>query len=504
MRLLKYELYKIVTQKLFWGALIAVLVVNIASLVWFNRPEGLPHSETRAMFDAIRIMPRDDKIEYLESQAEFLQYFVLLENLESTREIVASGMSVIITYDDIVLIEGQLEELRERISGRFDLEQNITAEAARTQIELINQVIGELSVNHYAVFLDNVERAAERNRTLNIFGDENSFAFRNIEKTQADFAGMRDIVIRYDVNLGLETLFDSPSTDILLIILILVICIALISDEKEKRLFLLLKATPHGVGRTIAAKMGAMALCVFAVSLVVFVSNVIYAELTFGLGDLTRPIQSVPDLMISTMRISLGEFICLFFAIKTLGLITVGLVVMLITLHARHGIIALGSVGLLGVFSHLLSTIPVVSSWNWLRFLNFATLVRPYEVLRRYFNLNFFGFPVGIIPVFLIFVSVMLVLSILAVYFSYTKKRALENRSTILTTRFSRVRFGTLFVAPMNWRWYEFKKLAFTNKALLIVIVFIVIQILVANNAQPPPLGFEHNYIRSFLIANQG
>jgi hypothetical protein len=480
--------------------LIAVLAINTVSLMWLNRPEGLPHSETKSMFDEIRTMPLGDKLEYLKEQTEYLEYFNLLENLELTRELVANGIGMTVTYDDIVLIETQIEELKEQFGGRFDLDREISGSAATAQIALIQQVIEELSANNYKEFLDEIDNKAKLNKTLNIYGNENSFENRNIEKTQSDFNGMRDISIRYDVNFGLDTLFDSPSTDILLIILILVICIALITDEKDKRLFVLLKATPGGFGRTIAAKMGAMALCVFAVSLTVFLSNAAYAELTFGLGDVTRPIQSIPSLMVSTMRIDLLQFSCLFFAVKTFGLIIAGLIVMLVALHSRHGIVALLIVSVFSILNFLLGTIPVTSSWNWLRFLNFAALIRPYEVIRRYFNLNLLSRPAGLIPAFLIFAAVSFAAAVLAVYFSYTKKRGLENQTAIFNKRW----FDFSFKNPVSWRWYEFRKIAFTNRAMLILIVFAVIQIFAFSRADAPALGYENNYIKSFLTANQG
>lgn len=497
MKLLKYELYKVITRKLFWGFLAAVLIVNVAALLWLNRPDGLSHSETKAMFDAIRTMPRDGKLEYLTEQKEILGYYTLKEMADTERELVAKGIGLS-TYEDIVSYETQLEEMRSRFGERLDRE--ISGETASKQIDLIDTVMGELTRNDYREYLAGIDSTAEMNKTLKIYGDENTFTYRNIEKTQADFNGMQDVRVRYDVNLGLNSLFDSPPTDILLIILITIVCIALITDEKDKRLFLLIKSTPGGVGRTIAAKMGAMALCVFGVSLIVFLSNIVFAELTFGLGDMTRPIQSIPDMMISTMKINLLEFTALFFLVKVCGLIAVGLLVMFLAIHARHGIIVLLGIGIFSALNVLLGMIPVISSWNWLRFLNFAMLIRPYEVLRRYFNLSLFGYPVGLIPIFLLFVCIVFASVLFAVCFSYVKKRGLENSNALWGKRW----FDFSFKKPINWRWFEFRKIAFTNRALLILTVFAIAQIFLYNNAQPPYLGYEHNYIKSFLIANQG
>lgn len=497
MKLLKHEVYKVITHKLFWGFLAAVLIVNVSALLWLNRSEGLPHSETKAMFDAIRTMPRDDKLEYLTEQKEILEYYTLKEMVDAEREFVAKGTGLS-TYEDIVSYETQLEELRLRFGER--LERDISGAAASTQIALIDRVIGEIKRNDYREFLANIDRKAEINKTLKIYDDENSFEYRNIKKTQANFSDMQDVRVRYDVNLGLHSLFDAPSTDILLVVLILIICIALITDEKDKRLFLLIKSTPGGIGRTIAAKMGAMALCVFCVSLIVFLSNIVFAQLTFGLGDIKRPIQSIPDMMISTMKINLLEFTALFFLVKVCGLIAAGLLVMFLAIHARHGIIVLLGVGIFSVLSVLLSMIPVISSWNWLRFLNFAVLIRPYEVLRRYFNLSLFGYPVGLIPIFLLFVCIVFASLLFAVYFSYVKKRGLEHSNALWGER----RFNFSLKKPIHWRWFEFRKIAFTNRALLILAVFAITQIFLYNNAQSPYLGYEHNYIKSFLIANQG
>jgi hypothetical protein len=311
---------------------------------------------------------------------------------------------------------------------------------------------------------------------------------------------MRDTEIRYDVNTGLAKLFDSPSSDIVILFLILLICFALITDEKDKRLFLLVKATPNGQIHTIAAKLAAMAVCVVGVSLLTFVSGVVFSELTYSLGDVTRSVQSVSVLQGSVLRITVAEFLVLHFVAKTVGMFCIGAVIMLLAIHAKHSVILVSATVVTAAVNVLLAAIPVVSDWNALRFLNFATLIRPHSVFGGYFNLNLFGHPVRLTYAFMLFGAVLLIGLTAAVCRTFVRKRGLESNLRL----FRSLSLPVFAKSHTDWRYYEFKKLAFVNKALPILAVFIALQCHAIYTAEEPRLGFDHFYIKHSLNALKG
>jgi hypothetical protein len=296
-------------------------------------------------------------------------------------------------------------------------------------------------------------------------------------------------------------LFDSPSADIIILLLILAITLALITDEKDKRIFLLVKSTPNGHIHTIVSKLSAIAVCIAGVSVLVFAESLIFTEITYGLGDVTRSVQSVPFLMGSTLRISVAEFIILHFFAKFAGLFCIGMIVVLIAIHMKHSIVLMAVTVLVAIANTLLGAIPVVSGWNILRFLNFFTLIRPHRVYGNYFNLNIFGNPVRLTPVFIVFEAVVFAVLLTAVCLSFVKKRGLDGNLALF-------KFKSLQVLPSkvhaNWRYFEFKKLAFVNKSLLILTVFAVIQAHTVYTQEEPRFGFGYYYIMDTLNLIEG
>jgi len=470
--MIKYELYKVITKKLFWGVLVAALIINALALWWLNPPpDGMSHAEVKEVYDTIRQLSQDKKLDFLE---RFLD-----ENQEPEW---SPGLDY--------------SEWNEAAWS----ETAIIQRAARR--ELTEYIIHDLTANTHTAFLDRIDREADRLLGSAIFGsDPDSFSSRNIAKTQQDFSKMRGTETHFDVNTGIKILFDSPSADLIMILLIITIVIALITDEKDKRLFLLIKATPNGHIHTIIAKLITTAICVVGVSGLLFLSGLIFAEITYGLGDIQRSIQSVPELMGSTLNISVAGFILLQFTAKTAGLLCIAILIILIAIYVKHSIIMISATTLIAIGNVLLSAIPVNSFWNTLRFLNLYSLILPHRIYGNYFNLNVFGTPVRLIPVFIIFTIIMFTALVLAVCLSFVKKRGLETSTDLFKIRKMQILPSKLHT---SWKYFELKKLAFVNKALLILVLFGVIQGYTIFTAKEPLFSFEHDYVRNALHQLQG
>jgi hypothetical protein len=551
MRLLKYELYKIVTKKLFWGMLLTALAVNVLALWFLNRPSQtqLSNEEVKEVFDTLRVLPLGQKLSWLQDEIELMDalqnketYYMYREWLADTPEVSTGGGGRVIRSAGVVSLsldgdyedtdnedieDGVYEEdeyydpwdewhnnwmieyaaelevqytaAREKFGDRMDADLSWWESQARRTF--FNAIISDLITNTYSAYLDRIDDEADMLLGSAIFGgDPDSFTSRNISRTQQDFAGMRGTEIRYDVYLGVNTLFNSPSADIVMLLLLIILCILLITDEKDKRLFLIVKSTPKGHIHTIAAKLGALAISVTFVSILVFFSSVLFAEYTYGLGDITRSIQSVPLFFGSTLQVSVAGFMAVYLAVKTIALICIGMAVMLIAIYAKHSIILILVTVVIAAVNVALSAIPLISGLNILRFLNLYSLIRPQRVFGDYFNLNIFGNPVRVAPVYIIFGLIMLAAFAVAICISYLKKHALESNLDLF--KFKKWKLPAK--VHTSYKFYEFKKLVFTNKALLIIIAFIAIQAYNVTQTREPYLGWGHAYQREYLLSLQG
>ena len=537
--------------------LAAALAVNVLSLWFLNRPAytEIPNAEVKEVYDMLRVMPLGQKLTWLQDEIDLADAYQLKDTLHSYRimyaenisarrgaggRVVRGGGSVQVVEsfsivslslngdyeeddveeeadddndddyieedywtnwmrDYIEELEEKYDEVRERFGDRLD--EDLPWQEIHARRTFYSAIMNDLTVNTYSAYLDRIDEEAGRLLGSAIFGsDPDSFSSRNIKMTQEDFAGMRGTEIRYDVYGGVRALFDSPSADIIILMLLVVICIILITDEKDKRLFLIVKSTPKGHIHTIAAKLGALAVSIAFVSVLMFFSGVVFAEYTFGLGDITRSVQSVPFFFGSTLQVSVAGFMAMYLASKTIALICIGMAVMLIAIHARHSIILMLITLLAAGINMALSAIPLISGWNILRFLNLYSLIRPHKILGDYFNLDIFGSPVRVAPVYMAFGIIMLAVFAVAVYISYLKKHALESNLELF--KFKKLRLPAR--VHTGYKFYEFKKLAFTNKALLILIAFMIIQGYNIYNTREPYLGWGHNYQKEYLLSLQG
>lgn len=237
---------------------------------------------------------------------------------------------------------------------------------------------------------------------FSIFSKRDTFAYNNIEKTPADFEHLKNVEITpgFDLGLNLSTTFDL--TDYLLLILILLICITLFSSERDKGLTVLVRSTLKGRHHTAEAKLVALLLIVAGVSLVFYSADLITGELAFGLGELDRSIQSIPEFMNCTIKCTVFQYLILWLCQKVLTLCTVALLfafffIIIQSTNFTYVIITM----FLGVEYILYNFIDSTSPVNHLKYINTFYYLSGNELLANYLNLDFFTQPVNVMWIYL-------------------------------------------------------------------------------------------------------
>lgn len=328
-----------------------------------------------------------------------------------------------------------------------------------------------LSYNTYDEFVDDVQSNARKSLSVSIFNEGLSdFSKRNIEKTAEDFEKMRGIEIKKDIDDGVLIVLNSEISDFCILILLIAIGLSLITDEKEKRLFHLIRSTAHGTHKTIISKISALFICSVLINGVITASTAIFAFKKYGFGDIFRSIQSVPDMLTAFFKQNIFEYFLMLFSVKTIGIFIVGVVIFLLCLMSKHTITMILSVVLTGAVSFVASLIPDTSDFNFFRYINLYSLINPYNVLHSYVNLNIFAKPVNVIVVFALFSFLTGALTTTAVIVYFANKRPLENSDVkaVNILHHNKVHGNIMH--------FELKKLLSLNKATAIILVFILFQ----------------------------
>ena len=279
-------------------------------------------------------------------------------------------------------------------------------------------------VSGYEAFLDSIDTKAKQLSSISIFAEsESGYDLANIEATAAAFAGMRGIPIQYYPQKGLMTALDFALTDVVAVFAMVLIATVLVRTERDNGLLALVRCTPAGRGKTAAAKLAAFGLSLAAVLLCLYGVNLAYCGGLYGLGPLTRTIQSVPGLMRSTWKLTVGQYLGCFFLTKWGAAFLCGVWVMLAMLWARRLLTgALGALALLGANLLIRSIIPATSNLNVLKYANLVSLLRTNELLGGYRNLYWFGAPVPLLLVECAAAGLFAVLFLGAFYTVFARK----------------------------------------------------------------------------------
>ena len=193
--------------------------------------------------------------------------------------------------------------------------------------------------NTYDEFVDSVQSNAEKSLSLSIFSDELSdFSKKNIKKTAEDFEKMRGIEISQDINDGVLFVLNSEISDICILLILISLGLSLIVDEKEKRLFQLIRSTAHGTISTILSKLSALLICCVLINVIITSSTVGFSYVKYGFGDVFRSIQSVPEMLTGFFRLNILQFFLMLFATKTIGIFIIAVFVILLCLLSKRAI----------------------------------------------------------------------------------------------------------------------------------------------------------------------
>ena len=396
MSLLTAELRKVWGNRVF-PMLLAVLVAANLLLLWMgtrptaNQPPAAAYHAVGADVAALGsdMAAKSDFLHGKLDEAESLL------NLENYYRNLAYGNSVYLQHyrEENATLFDQYEQMY------LDKIYTLYTDSLTMEYRLFAQLVNEYdTVAGYTDFLDSVQTKANQLAGISIFqNDETGYDLKNIEVTAAVYADLGETAIDYYPQKGLYTAISYAFTDLILLASMLVLALLLVRQERDSGLLSLVRSLPGGRLQTALAKLGAFALSLLAVLALLYGVNLAYCAATFGLGPLTRTIQSVPALMRCTMQITVGQYLFRFLLAKWAGAFVMGLWVMLAALVARRA--AAGWAAALAeplVMFGIRAAIPATSRLNVIKYANLASLLQTNELLGNYRNLYWFGSPIGL------------------------------------------------------------------------------------------------------------
>ncbi len=393
MHLMKYEWKKFFSFRIFWILLVCLLFVNGYVQVSGTNDRYYTPESYRAFFSEIEGMSLSETHDYVE------------ELIEEQTDGDLSEFPMMLLYDMLEISE---------------------------------------DCANYPDYLESISEQAENMTAVSIWGSADSFSYRNIQKTPAAYEALEGTTIGLAPSLGLEDKFDAPLRDWLAIFLVFLVVCAVMLRDREQGIMPLLYATPGGRSRLFLSKIGVIALCAIGMALLFSGENLLIGAKLYGLGDLSRPIQSVFGLYSCNLAVSVGQYLVLFFLLKMLAYLLFGMVFALICAASKNNLMVYGiSAGFCGVFFLLYSCISEISVFGVFHFLNPVQFTQVNEVLGTYRNINLFGYPFSLKISVLVTISIVLVGAFIAAILIFEKSRNLQYR-TISLKRYRKKKIRTL------------------------------------------------------------
>ena len=423
MKIIIYELYKLVTKKSLVSMLVLLTLLNMY-LLWNKNAEDI--------------------------------WFVTDDRINSV-------------YNDLSKFNTNFEK-KEYLEKRiFESDDNFP------EYLLFQTIYNKVStITEYADFLENIAANAETMKRSSLLANPDSFAYKNIMLTPPAYEHLKGITPLVDIPYGIEHATENKAGDMIATLLALIAVFILFLDEKASGMFALTRTLKNGRSQLLCGKIFALFLWCFFVSIVILASSLLLMQFKFGLGDLTRQIQSVNMLMGSVLNVSVLTYIFICIIVKAVAYFILVLIAVLICLLAKNVAVVYIAIGFLVTVQILpYMLISPLSEFGVFKFLNIIAFTQPNEILKKYFNINAFGEPLNIITASVV-VAAVLILILLILLFTVSKKQAVTSWNGNFVTDFLS-RFTSWKINVGVFR-HEIYKTFIVNRALLSLLILAVIQ----------------------------
>lgn len=385
MKFLLAELKKMLTRR-FLGLLAVALIANFL-LYWHDRSTDYIN-QNRADYLAVQrdviAMGEEDGYRYLQERMRMLEACMSWEDYNKHPSDQQAGQ---ITED--MLEYREIYESGQYLCYSTNLFQERTAvRSALREMERIQ--------NHQSI-LETAIAAAKLKMSFSIFAQKNSFTYRSQQAVVERLEQRMHIKPSFDVSEGVLFSQNAPVTDLLALMLIIYICVEIIVTEHKNGMLPILRATQEGRLPLILAKVAAVWILILVIVVSMWGTNLVYSAGLYGLGDLSRPVQSLTGFSASTLEMSVGNYMVLFFLLKWVLYATVGIGCMVLCLMLQNTPAVWLSVGgFLCVEYVLWQTVPAVSAWSFFKYCNIGCLIFGADWILEYRDLNVLGYPVPI------------------------------------------------------------------------------------------------------------
>ena len=464
-RLIGYELQKIWCKRSFLFSLCVLLILNVFFLWYTNRGgERRPELSSYKMFQSdIAKMSEPEKKEYIEDLKQTIDSVSFVSSILAMQN---SEMGAVFAEQDMNEHPGMFE-------AYYDLYESEEYLHYTNSLELESAFINELYAEEYKVtaydsYLKSVQETKNILGGISIFGeqDKNSFSFRNVQKSAADYADLTTDGIRWNPSKAIVSTLESTWTDIFLILLVFLFIGSLITEEKQKGLFYITRSTKYGISHSIISKLSALLIHCLVFSAVFYYTNYLFFGFSAGWCDVTAKLQSLAPYMESNLSISILEYLILSVFTKGMVIFGAGAILTAVCVISENVVLPY-FIGLVfwSISWSLYQFVSAVSKWSMAKHINLFGILRTENLYGAYLNLDFGGYPFSRVALSWIVIGIVVLSGISLSYAFFLKGKRLQIKRVTKHLSF-RFRPHACLIR------HESYKILIANHVLVILLVF--------------------------------
>ena len=341
-----------------------------------------------------------------------------------------------------------------------------------TQLKRIQQIQG------YQDYLAEIDNQAKTMTSVSIFSDTDSFSYRNIVKTPPAYEAVKDIEPVFAPSEGVLLACDNVVSDILALFILIFCVTAVFYKDRESGITALIKPLKYGRSTLALSKILLVFVVCLAVELVMFFSNLYIGAMRFGLGDISRPVQSLTGFIGCNHPISVLEMMIYSLLIKLFALLMCAVIASCLFIRLSNTVSYLVIIAIAAVETSLYILIPATSVFSPLKQINLASFLLSSRLFKTYTNINLFGYPVEQIAATITAMSIATIVFILLCCRLY---------STISISEIKRnQRFVLIKRVPTSLIGYTAFKEFIMHKGALILAAVLALQVYSAINYTKP------------------
>ena len=481
-RVIAGEFRKIWQGKAFWIIIAVAIVVNIGYMKLQNQIHigtseeqeivEVPTAEAFKNFDKEMNQAKNKK-QFVENYYKEVQGLLLVERVQNYQ---ASDSEI-----SNKMAEGMMNENKETYAAYFPKWKNkdykIYTDNLESESVFAEDIYQRYSqTKDYDAYLNEIFQQEEEKLGVSIFTNHSvdDFSEKVIRKTSAKYGEMKGTTTDFHTYEWLRQSEENQMTEILILLIIFIIAMYLVFEDKKKNLFSVIRATPRGRITCITSKMITVAGSTLLVSGMMYLSALTYISIGYGLSGMNTAIQSASEFLACPYHLKVWQFLIVCFLIKNMAFIIVALFILLVSMLCVNYIIPFTSgiaLILLNVLMYV--TFTSVGKGNGFHYLNLWSIIKSERLLGNYALVSIAGNPVSATNLAVILLVSLLIVLVFVNIIVFVKLRKVTNETkkiklpSGIQIKHKRIRI------PKRLAAYEAYKIYRISGCVVIIVLFI-------------------------------